>query len=115
MAAVCVGIGRAGRDPGHELSDLAKALRIARVHGGVRVIELERDGDRHERELSTQLLRLKKCRKDGKKSGDEHDDGQEEAFCDGHFLLGRVLYEDGRMTVRSKLSRADLASLDFQI
>ncbi len=86
----------AGRDGGHELGDLAKALRIARVHGGVRVIELAPDGLGHEQELCTKRLWLKRFRKASKKNDDDADDPREDAFCEGHFLLGRILYEDGR-------------------
>ena len=70
----------AGCDPDHAFHDLGRAIRTARVHGGVRLLELEPDSDGNDQDLSLKpMLRG---------SGDSGDDRNTQK----HFVLGRIRY-----------------------
>jgi len=82
----------AGHDPRHDFVDLAKAVRTARIHGGVQLVKL--DGNSFENEIQPGDLSLPlAC--------PEIDDGnwrdlQANRCChtQDHVLLARILYPD---------------------
>jgi hypothetical protein len=62
----------AGCDERHDFTDLARAIRYARIHEGIQIRSVDRP---YGRELDTRPLRLNKS-----------------GFCQQHFLLGRIVY-----------------------
>lgn len=67
-------------DPRHEFHDLGRAMRIARVHGGVKLVALEQDHGA-DRELRGEELRLS-----------QGEDGVDAGDARRHFFLARILY-----------------------
>lgn len=71
-------------DPKYEFHDLGQAIRTARVHGGVRLLELEPDRDGNDRDLSFKPLA------EGASDSEDAQNSQK------HFVLGRIRYSDGK-------------------
>jgi hypothetical protein len=71
-------------DPDHAFHDLGRAMRTARVHGGVRFLELRPDKDGNDLDLS-----LKPILRGFKDSGDDRNTQK-------HFVMGRIRYCNGK-------------------
>lgn len=70
-------------DPEHDFHDLGRAMRMARVHGGVRLLELEPDKDGNDVDLSLKPILHG--------SGDD----AHSTNTAKHFVMGRIRYCDG--------------------
>lgn len=89
----------AGHDPQHEFTDLAKVMRLARIHGGVQLLKLagdplpQPDGDSFENEIQPDALALPAA---GPPTGDgdRRDESTRRRGTADHLLLARILYPD---------------------
>jgi len=72
----------AGQDPDHCFDDLARVLRDARVHDGIRILPLTSNGNEWVDGIQAESLRLTQDDRSLPKSNK-------------HFLLARILYPDG--------------------
>jgi hypothetical protein len=79
----------AGHDPHHDFVDLAKAIRIARIHGGVRLVRLDADSTDIDDELQPGNLDLPTSKKT--KSGE---DSTDQRLVKDHVLLAKIEYPD---------------------
>lgn len=72
----------AGQDPDHYFDDLARVLRDARIHDGIRILPLATTNGEWVEGIQAQELKL---------TGDE----QSLPKAERHFLLARIFYPDG--------------------
>jgi hypothetical protein len=76
-------------DPKHEFADLAQAIRTARIHGGVRLVALEKDERGLDKELLTEFFELKQVGQLEPGQFANHN-------CARHLLAARIRYRHNR-------------------
>lgn len=110
----------AGCDPSHRFDDLARVIRTARVHLGIRFWELDENGQRTGRELQTALLDLHSLSKQVRETNvneTEETDGHEEqsrttrrdesAYTHEHFIAAEFEYPYEFFYGRSESGQVD--------
>ncbi len=89
----------ASHDPRHELEDLARALRIARVHDGIQIVSMEDERS----EMDSESIRLRDP-DDPRKRGELD---LSRAICNRHFFIARILYPDDGNAERTDVPEGD--------
>jgi hypothetical protein len=79
-------VSDAGCDPRHEFADLANALRVARIHGGVQLLVFDPDNSYQD------VVRMSDLQLIGNKASGGDKDESAGGNVKAHYVLGRIKY-----------------------